>query len=106
MKKILVSVVIVAFILGVFTLGCGRPNDADRAWYDAKMQKQDGDDRLQRAKDANEAYNNEFERLVNSLDDLAETHKSLHDERNSLERMHGHEVTPLYHGNDEPPSWE
>jgi len=105
MRKLLALVVVAAFILGVFTIGC-RPNDDDRTWYDAKMQKQDAEDRLQRAKDANDAYNSEFERLVNSLDDLAETHKGLHDQRNGCEKGRGDDVTPLYHGKDEPPSWE
>jgi hypothetical protein len=105
MRKLLALVVVATFILGVFTIGC-RPNDDDRAWYDAKMQKQDAEDRLQRAKDGNDAYNSEFERLVNSLDDLAETHAEIHAQRNACEKGRGDTVTPLYHGNDEPPSWE
>lgn len=105
MRKLLALVVVAVFILGVFTIGC-RPNDDDRAWYDAKMQKQDAEDRLQRAKDANDAYNSEFERAVNTLDDLEQTHKDLHAQRNACEKGRGDAITPMYHKESAPPSWE
>lgn len=105
MRKILTLVVVAVLALGIFVIGC-RPNKNDRAWYDAKMKKQEAEDRFNRAKDATGSYNSEFERLVKSLDDLAKTHKDIHDQRNTCEKGRRDPITPLYHGKDAPPSWE
>ena len=106
MKKIISLIVVAVFVLGVFTLGCGRPNDADRAWYDAKLTKQEAEDRLARAKDMGTAYGDEYDQAIAMIGELDAIHKDLHAERNAAEKGKGEALTPLYHGNDEPPTWE
>jgi hypothetical protein len=106
MKKIISLLVVVVFILGVFTLGCGRPNDADRAWYDAKLTKQEGEDRLARAKDMANAYGNEYDAAVAKIGELETMHAGLHAQRNAAEKAKGQTITPLYHGETAPPSYE
>jgi hypothetical protein len=105
MKKIISLTVVAVFVLSVFVIGC-RPNDADRAWYDAKLVKQEAEDRLARAKDMSSAYGDEYDQAIAKIGELDAMHAELHAERNAAEKGKGDTITPLYHGNDEPPTWE
>jgi len=107
MKKTLVICVLGVFLLGIFaTAGCG-PNKAKlNAYYDAKMKKQEAEDRLAKAKDANAAYKAEYDKAVKKVDELRENHKNLHEQRNAIEKAKKMPVTPLLHNAEKEPTWE
>jgi hypothetical protein len=105
MKKIISLTIVAVFVLSVFVIGC-RPNNDDRTWYDAKLTKQEAEDRLARAKDMGSAFGTEYDTAVARIGELEATHKDLHAERNAAEKGKGDTITPLYHGEDAPPTWE
>jgi predicted nuclease with TOPRIM domain len=106
MKKAITLSVLGAFILGFLALGCGPSKELLDAYYEAKMQKQEGEDRLAKAKSANAAYNAEFDKAVKTIDDLRAQHKELHEKRNGIEKARGMDITPLLHGAEKEPTWE
>jgi hypothetical protein len=106
MKKTLALCVLGAFLLGLFATGCGPSKEMLNKYYDAKMKKQEGEDRLAKAKDANTAYKSEYDKAVKTIDELRQQHKTMHDERNGIEKMKKLPQTPLLHGATEEPSWE
>jgi len=106
MKKTLVLCVLGAFLLGLFALGCGPSKEMLNKYYDAKMQKQTGEDRLAKAKDSNAAYKSEYEKAVKRIGELREQHKSMHEERNNIEKAKKITLTPLLHGEAKEPTWE
>ncbi|MGD8717778.1 MAG: hypothetical protein PVH29_03050 [Candidatus Zixiibacteriota bacterium] len=106
MKKAIIFSVIGAFILGFLALGCGPSKELLDAYYDAKMKKQEGEDRLAKAKSANEAYKAEFDKAVKKIDELRAQHKDLHEKRNNIEKARGMKITPLLHGAEKEPTWE
>lgn len=105
MKKIISLTIIAVFALSVFIIGC-RPNDADRAWYDGKLTKQEAEDRLARAKDMASAFGTEYDQAIARIAELDAEHATIHAERNAAETGKGDPETPLYHGVDTPPTWE
>jgi len=106
MKKAITLSVLGAFILGFLALGCGPSKELLNAYYDAKMQKQEGEDRLAKAKSANSAYKAEYDKAVKTVDDLRAQHKDLHDQRNGIEKARKMAITPLLHGAETEPTWE
>ncbi|UCH78381.1 MAG: hypothetical protein JSU81_00080 [Candidatus Coatesbacteria bacterium] len=106
MKKAITLSVLGAFILGFLALGCGPSKELLDAYYDAKMQKQEGEDRLAKAKSANAAYKAEFDKAVKTIDDLRAQHNELHEKRNGIEKARRMEITPLLHGAEKEPTWE
>ncbi len=64
MKKAITLTLLGAFFLGIFALGCGPSKEQLNSYYDAKMKKQESEDRLAKAKDANAAYKTEYDKAV------------------------------------------
>jgi predicted nuclease with TOPRIM domain len=106
MKKAVALSVLGAFLLGFLAMGCGPSKELLNAYYDAKMKKQEAEDRLAKAKSANAAYEAEYDKAVKRIDELRAQHKELHDERNSIEKSRKMELTPLLHGAEKEPTWE
>jgi len=106
MKKICALCVLGAFLLGILAVGCGPSKEQLNSYYDAKMKKQEGEDRLAKAKDANTAYKSEYDKAVKKVDELRETHKGLHEKRNGIEKMKKLPLTPLLHAAEKEPTWE
>lgn len=106
MKKAIVLSVLGAFLLGFLSLGCGPSKEQLNAYYDAKMKKSEGEDRLAKAKSANSAYAAEYDKAVKKIDELRAQHKGLHDERNGIEKTRKMPLTPLLHGAEKEPTWE
>jgi cell division protein FtsB len=106
MKKAIALSVLGAFLLGFLALGCGPSKEMLNAYYDAKMKKQEGEDRLAKAKSANSAYKAEYDKAVKKVDELREQHKGLHEQRNGIEKARKMPLTPLLHGAEKEPTWE
>ena len=106
MKKTLALCVLGAFLLGLFAVGCGPSKEMLNKYYDAKMQKQEGEDRLAKAKDANTAYKAEYDKAVKRIDELRQQHKTMHEERNNIEKTKKLPLTPMLHGEAAEPTWE
>jgi cell division protein FtsB len=106
MKKFIALSVLGAFLLGIFALACGPSKELLNAYYDAKMKKQESEDRLAKAKSANDAYKSEYDKAVKKVDELREQHKGLHDKRNNIEKSRKLAQTPLLHGAEKEPTWE
>ena len=106
MKKTIALCVLGAFLLSIFALGCGPSKEKLNAYYDAKMKKQEGEDRYAKAKDANAAYKAEYDKAVKKVDELRVQHKDLHDKRNNIEKLRKMTLTPLLHGAEKEPTWE
>ena len=106
MKKVITLSVLGAFLLGVLALGCGPSKKMLDEYYNAKMQKQEGEDRLAKAKSANAAYKAEYDKAVKKVDELRAQHKELHDKRNAIEKSRKLAITPLLHGAEKEPTWE
>ena len=106
MKKAITLSVLGAFLLGFLALGCGPSKELLNAYYDAKMGKQEGEDRLAKATSANSAYKAEYDKAVKKIDELRAQHKELHAKRNDIEKARGMELTPLLHGAEKEPTFE
>ena len=106
MKKAIVLSVLGAFLLGFLALGCGPSKELLNAYYDAKMSTSEAEDRLAKAKSANEAYKAEYDKAVAKIDELRAQHKDLHAKRNNIEKARGMDLTPLLHGAEKEPTWE
>ena len=106
MKKAITLSVLGAFLLGFLALGCGPSKELLNAYYDAKMAKQEGEDRLAKAESANAAYNAEYDKAVKKIDELRAQHKELHAKRNNIEKARGMKLTPLLHGAEKEPTFE
>lgn len=106
MKRTISLCVLGAFLLGVFAAGCGPSKELLNAYYDAKMKKQEAEDRLAKAKDANAAYKAEYDKAVKKVDELRAQHKELHGKRNNIEKARKMTLTPLLHGAEKEPTWE
>ncbi len=106
MKKVITLSVLGAFLLGVFALGCGPSKKMLDEYYNAKMQKQEAEDRLAKAKSANAAYKAEYDKAVKKVDELRAQHKELHEKRNEIEKSRKMPITPLLHGAEKEPTFE
>lgn len=106
MKKVITLSVLGAFLLGFLSLGCGPSKKLLNDYYDAKMQKQEGEDRLAKANSANAAYKAEYDKAVKTIDELRALHKDLHEQRTNIEKARGMKITPLLHGADKEPTYE
>ena len=106
MKKVITLSVLGAFLLGFLSLGCGPSKELLNQYYDAKMQKQEGEDRLAKAKSANAAYKAEYDKAVKTVSELREQHNELHVKRNAIEKSRKLSITPLLHGAEKEPTWE
>jgi predicted nuclease with TOPRIM domain len=106
MKKVITLSVLGAFLLGFLSLGCGPSKELLNQYYEAKMKKQEGEDRLAKAKSANAAYKAEYDKAVSKVDELREQHKGLHEQRNAIEKSKKMPITPLLHGAEKEPTWE
>jgi predicted nuclease with TOPRIM domain len=106
MKKAITLSVLGAFLLGFLTLACGPSKKLLDEYYDAKMQKQEAEDRMAKAKSANAAYKAEYDKAVKTVGELKAKHKELHDKRNAIEKARKMEITPELHGHDKEPTWE
>ncbi|MEE9457856.1 MAG: hypothetical protein V3W11_11995 [bacterium] len=106
MKKVITLSVLGAFLLGFLSLGCGPSKELLNSYYDAKMQKQEGEDRLAKAASAAAAYKAEYEKAVKKIDELRALHADLHEKRNNIEKARKMKITPLLHGADKEPTFE
>lgn len=106
MKKVITLSVLGAFLLGFLALGCGPSKKLLDEYYDAKMLKQEGEDRLAKANSANAAYKAEYDKAVKKVDELRAQHTDLHGKRNNIEKARKLPVTPLLHGAEKEPTWE
>jgi cell division protein FtsB len=106
MKKVITLSVLGAFLLGFLSLGCGPSKELLNQYYDAKMQKQEGEDRLAKATSANAAYKAEYDKAVKKVDELRAQHTDLHGQRNAIEKSKRLPITPLLHGAEKEPTWE
>jgi cell division protein FtsB len=106
MKKVITLSVLGAFFLGFLALGCGPSKKLLDEYYDAKMLKQEGEDRLAKATSANAAYKAEYDKAVKKVDELRAQHKDLHEKRNNIEKARKLPITPLLHGAEKEPTWE
>jgi cell division protein FtsB len=106
MKKVITLSVLGAFLLGFLALGCGPSKELLNQYYDAKMQKQEGEDRLAKASSANAAYKAEYDKAVKKIDELRALHKDLHEKRNNIEKARKMATTPLLHGAEKEPTFE
>jgi len=106
MKKIFALCVLGAFLLSILAAGCGPSKEKLNAYYDAKMKKQEGEDRLNKAKDSNAAYKSEYDKAVKRVDELRTQHNDIHKQRNDVEKMKKLAITPLLHGEAKEPTWE
>ncbi len=106
MKKVITLSVLGAFLLGFLALGCGPSKEQLNAYYDAKMQKQEGEDRLAKANSANAAYKAEYDKAVKKVDELRAQHTDLHEQRNNIEKARKMAITPLLHGAEKEPTFE
>ena len=106
MKKVITLSVLGAFLLGFVSLGCGPSKKLLNEYYDAKMLKQEGEDRLAKANSANAAYKAEYDKAVKKIDELRAQHKELHEKRNNIEKARKMTITPLLHGAEKEPTFE